>query len=270
MVRIVLGSVLTAVLAVGAQADWRPGANPDPRRILREAREDAAAGRYEDALAKHLWFHENALKLAPNLDGVRLSFALAYWNRLGASYPPALERLRRIRDDLREDIRNAKETRAADVRRAFHELAAINRELSNDAGTVALFLWLDANRPPLAKVAYDLAESALIAANEYAVCGRYLDKTTFPRLLSARQKSLTEAAAAGRLPPDELNRFNEFVETVFALRTATLVALLVRNNRKAEARQIVLAAQKVRGDAAFRAQLAKALKGEVPQGDGRR
>ena len=241
------------------------GRQPDPRRILREAREDTAAGRYEDALAKHVWFHENALKLAPDLDGVRLSFALAYWNRLGASWPPALETLRRIRDDLRTDIRNAKATRAADVRRAFNELAAINKELGDDAGTVALFLWLDANRPPLAKVTYDLAERALIAANQYAACGRYLDETTFPRLLSERQKALKEAAAAGRLPPDQLNRYNEFVETVFALRTATLVALLVRNHRKAEAQQIVHEAQKVRGDAEFRQQLAQALKGEVPE-----
>jgi len=265
MVRIVLGFMLTVVLSVGAQADWKSGANPDPRRILHEAREDTAAGRYEDALAKHLWFHENALKLAPELDGVRLSFALAYWSHLGASYPPALERLRRIRDDLGEDIRNAKETRAADARPAFNEFVAINKELGEDDGTVALFLWLEANKPPLAKVAYDLAESALIAANEYALCGRYLDATTFPRLLSTREKSMTEAAAAGRLSPDDLNRFNEFVETVFALKTATLVALLVRNNRKAEAQQIVLGAQKVRGDAVFREHLAKALKGEVPE-----
>lgn len=265
MVRIVLSSLLIAVLSVGAQAGWKPGDNPDPRRILHEAQDDTAAGRYEDALAKHLWFHKNALKLAPDLAGVRLSFALAYWSRLGASYPPALVELRRIRDDLQEHIRNDKKARAEDVRPAFNESAAINKALGDDARTVALFLWLDANRAPLAKVAYDLAEGALIAAGEYAVCGRYLDDTAFPRLLSTRQKSMTEATAAGRLPPDELHRYNEFVERVFALRTATLVALLVRNNRKAEAQQIVLSAEKVRGDAAFRQQLANALKGEVPR-----
>src|SRR5687767_1724267 len=104
MMRIVLGSLLTAVLSAGAQADWNPGTNPDPRRILYEAREDAAAGRYEDVLAKHVWFHGNALKYTPGLDGVRLSFALADWNRLGAAYPPALGKLRRMRDDLRDDI----------------------------------------------------------------------------------------------------------------------------------------------------------------------
>jgi len=264
MVRIVVGILLTAVLSVGAEAEWKPGTNPDPRRILHEARDDAAAGRYEDALAKHVWFHENALKYAPGMDGVRLSFALAYWSRLGASYPPALEKLRQIRDGLREDIRKAKEKPAEKVGPAFNEFAAINKELGEEARTVALFVWLDANRPQLAKALYDVAERALIAAKEYAVCGRYLDETTYPRLLSTREKSMKDAARTARLPPEELNQFNEFVETVFTLRTATLVALLVLNNRKAQAQRIVVEAQKVRGDAEFRQQLAMALEGEIP------
>jgi len=267
MVRIVLGSLLTAVLSVSAQAGWKPDANPDPRRILHEARDDAAAGRYEDALAKHLWFHENALKYAPGMDGVRLSFALGYWTHLGASYPPALEKLRQVRDDLRKDIRGGKEKRAEEVATAFNEFAAINRELGDEPGTAALFMWLDANRPQLAKAAYDVAERTLIAAKAYAVCGRYLDDTTFPRLLSAREKSMKEAAATGHLPPERLNQFNEFVETFFALKTATLVALLTLNNRQAEAQRIALKARRIRGDAEFREQLAKALEGEIPVRD---
>ena len=264
MVRIVVGFLLAGFLSVGARADWKPSANPDPRSILREAREDAAAGRYADALAKHVWFHENALKYAPAMAGVRLSFALSYWSRLGASYPPALEKLRGIRDDRREDILNAKRIGTREVPALFNEFAAINKELDDNARTAALFVWLDANRPQLAKTVYETAERPLIAAKAYAVCSKYLDNTTFPRLLATREKSMKEAADGGRLPPDELNRFNEFVNVVFAVRTATVVALLTKNGRKSEAEQIALEAQKVHGDAEFRQQLAKALRGEIP------
>jgi hypothetical protein len=96
-VRTSLGLVLMAVLSVGALAQWKPVANPVPDKILNEAQEDAAAGRYEDALAKHVWFHENALTYAPAMYGVRLSFALSYWAALGAMYPPALQKLRHQR-----------------------------------------------------------------------------------------------------------------------------------------------------------------------------
>jgi hypothetical protein len=264
MVRIVLGSLLSVFLAVMARADWKPDAHPEPRRILQEARGDAAAGRYEDALAKHLWFHENALKYAPELDGVRLSFALESWTHLGASYPPALEKLRQARENLREGIRSGKRKRAEEVATAFHEFAAINRALGDEPGTVALFLWLDANRPPLAKAAYEAAETSLIAAKAYAVCGKYLDNTAFSRLLSAREKSMKEAATPGRLRPDQLNQYREFVERVFAAKAATLVALLTLNDRVGEAQRIALKAQAVRDDAEFREQLAKALQGEIP------
>jgi hypothetical protein len=259
-----VGFLLAVVLSVGAQADWKPGANPDPREILKEAREDTAAGRYEDALAKHVWFHENALTYAPELGGVRLYFAVAYWARLGAYYPPALDKLRRIRDDQCEAISNAKDEPAEEIARAFNDFSGINRTLGDEARTVALFVWLDANKPQLAKAVYEIAETALIAEKEYAICGKYLDEKTLERLVSAREMSMKEAASAGRIGPEELKRFNEFVEMTFSMRTATLVALLTLNNRNAEAERIVLEAEKVRSDREFREQLARALKGEIP------
>src|SRR5688572_11688303 len=56
-----------------AKAAWSPPANPDPHVILREAKADTQAGRYEEALAKHVWFHSHALEIEPALYGVRLS-----------------------------------------------------------------------------------------------------------------------------------------------------------------------------------------------------
>src|SRR5690349_12760080 len=161
-------------------AAWTPPANPDPHKILYEAEADAKAGRYEDALAKHAWFHENALKLQPALSGVRLSFALLYWRQLGASYPPALDKLKSIRDKSAERVRNAEiPTNAPSDLSASHEdfndFASINKELKESSKTKDLFLWLDTHKPVMAKNVFGLAEPSLIEAKEYSLCGRYLE-----------------------------------------------------------------------------------------------
>jgi hypothetical protein len=96
-------------------AQWAPPANPDPDKILNGAQDDAQAGRYADALAKHVWFHENALKYQPALYGVRLSFALSYWAQLGDAYPPALEKLKSIRDETAKKVRPSR-SRTEDLR----------------------------------------------------------------------------------------------------------------------------------------------------------
>jgi hypothetical protein len=57
----------------------------DPRAALQEAAMSAKQGNYEEALRDHLWFHEHALEQVPALAGVRLSFALAAWVKLGGN-----------------------------------------------------------------------------------------------------------------------------------------------------------------------------------------
>ena len=88
--------VVAMFAAIGCSANassdtWEPPSSPDPRDILGEARDDREHGRYELALEKHVWFHENALTFRPSLAGVRLSYALDDWLQLAARYPPALE-----------------------------------------------------------------------------------------------------------------------------------------------------------------------------------
>ena len=61
--------------------------------------DDAAARRYDVALAKQLWFHKNAVRYNRSLSAVRTSFALGYWRRLADSYPPALDALKRTREE---------------------------------------------------------------------------------------------------------------------------------------------------------------------------
>jgi hypothetical protein len=236
--------------------EWMPPANPDPQKILNEAQDDARAGRYADALAKHVWFHENALKYQSALYGVRLSFALGYWVELGDAYPPALEKLKNIRDETAKRVREAGPERR--IHENFHDFAAINRELKEETKTTDLFLWLDSNKATAAKTVFDVAEPALIKSKQYRLCGKYINPD---RSLAAIVRLYQ---VNGRMSQRFGKEFEEDRQKTFSNGVATLVALLVQNDRKADALRIAEKALKERDDPRFGEELEKAKKGDVP------
>jgi len=71
----------------------------DVQRALEDAERFTREGKYQQALERHIWYHRNALKYAPSEYGVRLSFALSDWAKLGKVYPKALGALRSARDE---------------------------------------------------------------------------------------------------------------------------------------------------------------------------
>ena len=203
-----------------------------------------------------MWFFENALKYAPNMYGVRLSFALSDWKTLSDSYPPALEKLKAERDEAAVKVRESK-----DPLHSFNDFASINGVLCEDARTAELFLWLDANNPATASVVYRLAQPALVKAENYRICGRYLNPA---RSLDSMVCNYTEEIKQIKDDPESRKRMSDFADDSLSNGVGTLVALLVVNGRTAEAYRVVDGALKARDDSAFRAQIESALRGEVP------
>jgi hypothetical protein len=192
--------------------------------------------------------------------GVRLSFALGYWIELADLYPPALTKLKAVRDEAEAGAREG-----SDSRHAFFDAAAINRELGEGSRTKDLFLWLDANKPEVAKRTFDAAEPALIAAKEYQLCGKYIDpERQFKRNvdLYRMQKSIAKENAG---ESDEYaGELEEHSKDMFARDTATLVALLVLNQRQADADRIAAEALAESDFPALKEMVQKALTGELP------
>jgi hypothetical protein len=251
-------AVALALSASSAFGDWTPPANPQPDKILTEAEDDACAGRYADALAKHVWFHENALKYAPAMYGVRLSFALGSWHQLAEVYPPALAELKAVRDAAATSVRAG-----GDPFHAFSDFAAINRELNEQGQTKDLFLWLDANNPQAAKKVFDIAQPPLIQAKEYRICGRYLDADrSFRRTVELYR--VTRGEDGPDPEGDYKAEMQSFARDAFANKVANLVALLVLNDRLEDADRIAVEARKVSDDPKLQDMLARALKGELP------
>jgi hypothetical protein len=239
-----------------AQSAWVAPARPDPSAILREAEADAKAGRYADALAKHLWFHGNALRYEPGLYGVRLSFALGSWMELGKQYRPASQALKQVRDQAGARVREGKGQHDA-----FHDFSAISEVLGEERATAALFTWLDQNNPALARRAYRTAQSALIQAKQYRLCGKYIDsQESLGRLLRLyrEHQSMAKDPRFGR-------DLQDFAEASLSHGAGTLVALLVLNERGAEADQVIAAVLKVAQAAEVKKKLGRARDGVLPE-----
>jgi hypothetical protein len=255
-------SVLLSLAAVFAHAGWTPPAHPDAQKILDEAEADTSAGRYDNALAKHLWFHENALKLDPALSGVRLSFAISDWEKLGAVYPPALEKLKAIRDEAGKAVRESVE-----YRQAFIDFESFNRDwigdVNEDNKTKELFIWLDANKPNVATNVYDVAQRVLVAAKEFHLCGKYINPdSSYQRILLRYRENMHGDS-------DEPNLFRRryqqnYDKNRFEGDVYTLVALLVLNERKADADRIATEATKVLNTREFKKALKEAKNGKLP------
>jgi hypothetical protein len=235
--------------------DWSPPENPNPQAILQEAHADTRAKRYETALAKHVWFHEKALSIEPALYGVRLSFALSNWHELAKEYPPALMKLKDIRDQAKKNVIEGK-----DVRESFHDMGSINDQLGEQAATKKVFVILDEKSPKIAKEVFDLAKPSLVQAKAYSLFGKYIvpeDDFSKMRETYRQGKELAEDARFGV-------RHLDFANKKFANDATTLVAILAVNDRKEEAEEIAASARAEWDDRSFHAGLEKALMGVVP------
>jgi hypothetical protein len=206
----------------------------DPQTALNEARELTAQGRYEEALQRHVWFHEHALEHDQAWYAVRLSFALSDWVRLGEKYPPARQALVEIRD------RTAAMIRAGNWSREFHDVAAINEYLGEEGETGALFVDLHRADPSRAEQFYRHAEAGLVARGLYAVCAAHLPDSLrrFEELRANRRSLLSHTVGL----PDHADGLRGVVERRFAKEVGRLLTILTAVGRADEAEQVRAAA----------------------------
>lgn len=255
---VILAGVGTTVVLVNRDKPYTPIGKPDPSKILREAKSDTDAGRYKAALAKHIWFRENALKYQPNLVGVRDSFALMDWGELASKYPPAMEKIKAIRDKAEKTIRE-KNVALDEGTKAFGQYFCINYHLKGDKKTTELFAWLDSNNPKLAERVFPTLEPVLVKNKEYRLYGRYIDPD------SSYQRTLQSYHSTKKILRSSPNKeLQTFPEKSFSNSVATLVAMLAINDRKTDAERIGAKAAKEYDDPAFLAELEEAKNGVVP------
>jgi hypothetical protein len=224
-------------------------ADDDAGRALDDARRLAKEGDFEGALAKHVWFHDNALKINPSYYGVRLSFALSEWMDLGAKYPKALEKLKSIRDEKTELLEHGKGTRAL-----FHDVESINESLGEKSATVELFKKLQAVNPKFGFDLYDIADESLVDAREYELAKKYMGdpakrlaivKKTYDDGMEYEKKEGREGASRGAFG------------RIFTGEVIRIITILRETGDKAGAEQIQAEALKTVDNDAIRNALKK-------------
>lgn len=197
---------------------------------MSEARSLASEGKFEEALQKHVWFHNHALELRPSYYGVRLSFALADWVELGKSYPKALTILRSIRDE------KARRLIAGEKRRdLFHDVESINDHLGEMNATVDLFKRLEAVEPEFTSSVYDLADEALVAAGEYALARKFMGDPA-DRFANARGQFAEGMQFAKRARQDDAAK--EAFESIFVAEVIRIITVLGKTSELDKAKEI--------------------------------
>ncbi len=197
---------------------------------LDQARRLASEGKFEEALQKHIWFHNHALEVDPAYYGVRLSFALRDWVELGKKYPAALTALRKIRDEKTSRL----VTGQAD-RNLFHDVESINEYLDESAATVELFKKIEVAQPDFAASVYDLADKALIATGEYALAKRYLGNP-ITRFETAKRQFEDGMRYAKTSQKDDASR--RAFERIFTDRVVRIIRVLDKSGDQDQAREI--------------------------------
>ncbi len=123
---------------------------------------------YEEALERTIWFHNHVLEHDESMTGVRLSFALMYWNDFGKKYPPALAALKNIRDENTNKLISG--GGSPDI---FQDTVAINDELSGNDKSIELFKTLDKKRPDFAKRVWHYIDETVLKEKEYTLAAKY-------------------------------------------------------------------------------------------------
>ena len=248
-------ALLLSFAAALAAAAWTPPDKPDPRVIHNEARKDRIEQRYEDALAKHLWLYHQGAKVEPRWAPARTSFAMGDWAHLAVKFPPAMEALKRERDAAEANVKAGK-----DAVKSFDDFAAINRELDEPGPTAALFLWVEARDPELAKAVARSAQHALLQSGDYKTASKYVDANA-----AMAQVVRMRSGMVANMPKDADEQFRKSARETYAREAARIVAMVAANGRRAHAKVLYEQALDADGSADVRAVLEPALKGEFPK-----
>lgn len=201
------------------------------RDRLQAGRAATHAGRFEEALAHFVWFHEYALQEDPAYRGVRLSFALSYWLELAEQYPPAMAEYQAKLNDKIDRLLGGELSRGL-----FHDVEAMNESLNADETTAEVFAVLDAAHPEFAQSCARIAVPALVRVKRYALAAKYVPEPE-EQLLAKAKELVRDIAEIETRPRTRAPRYRAFLQ-IFAEDLRQMEELLNSTGREARAAQL--------------------------------
>ena len=216
---------------------------PDrPRDALDLARQAARDGHYGEAVANYSYFFDHALDDDPaSLYGVRLSYCLDEWARLGRKFPPALVALEERR---REALRRLESTREPEN---FHDFECISKYLGVHGEAIDQFLAFHRSDSELAKSIVRFVWSKLVNGGHWQICSFYLGDPD--QRYAAAVAKFDEAMTVCRANPEFGGaEFEAQIQGWLVRDVSELIKVLANSERTPDARAIMARATRDSGE----------------------
>ena len=142
-----------------------------PGEVLKKARSCVKEGEHAEALANYELFFDRALQDQGedhNYYGVRLSYCLDEWARLGVKYPSAKQRLEAKAVEALAAFEATKDEEK------FHDFQSISDYLDQRDRVLGQFIVYHQANPALAEVAVRFMWNRLVDAKRWDICAVYL------------------------------------------------------------------------------------------------
>ena len=137
--------------------------------MLNDARKAFKENEFSLALEKYEYFFDHALDDDPSsFYGVRLSYCLNEWVKLGKKYPSALERLEEKREEAFEYLLDCRDPEK------FHDYISISDHLGKLDDAIEKFNFLHESQPELANMVVRYIWKHLVTERKWDLCSAYL------------------------------------------------------------------------------------------------
>ncbi len=204
---------------------WSSSDGFTPSQVLKLAKSKTIECKFDEALEKFLWYHENALSLDQSQKAVRTSFALGAWMELALKYRPALVAFNRVRDETESRCR-----KNPNDFQLFMDVASLNRYLNTNDRTARLFIEIANTSLTAAAQIYHVAERTLIDEGLFRECLPFIEfERRADTIIHVFQVVL--ALAADESDIEDSAFLVTTARQIFIDKASTLIALLVRCGR---------------------------------------
>ena len=230
----------------GNDSSHRPD---DMQAYLNQTRKLVRQRHYKEALERFLWFDEHALEHDSGMSGVRLSFALSGWKKLGDVYPPAKQAM--------VDMRNRKARQLKEGQggpKLFSDVAALNRTLGENARTVELFREIDGGNSDLASRCWWYVRKAVFREKQYDIAAKFIPSPLedYDREKTRYDENVAMAKDKNKGPRIGGPHFQKWNDKHFADQCLQLIELATYMGDKKTAQEIRRRAAKVVDDPRLR------------------
>lgn len=204
----------------------------DPRQYLERARASAMSGDFSNALYNYEYFFDHALDEDPHsLYGVRLSYCLSEWVRLGKEYPEAHKRLEKKKENTRALLLETKQPEL------FHDYETICEHLGKEEESMEFFLFLHETEPKLATTVVRFIWDRLVTSKNWNACLAYLGnaESRYEKLLQKYDQAMSVCRSNPDIGDED---FANQIESWFVRDASNLLIVLKNTNQHELAAQI--------------------------------